>query len=193
MLISEFLPNPVGKDTEGEWFELFNDGSAQINLKGWVIKDASGKKFTFPKETPVEPGAYLKINYSESKISLNNNGEMLFLYDFSGNLIDKMEYQGKAPEGQSLIWQGDELVFTESPTPGQINVFKTVDSVLDDSDAGKSSNALMSNNYPADATVLDTGTFYNPSVFGAGFLMCLVLSIFFAAVFRKFGLFSESD
>ncbi len=193
MLINEFLPNPIGKDTEGEWFELFNDGSAQINLRGWVIKDASGKKFTFSKETPVESGAYLKINYSESKIFLNNNGEILFLYDFSGNLVDKVEYQGRAPEGQSLIRQGDKFIFTELPTPGQVNILKTINSALDNSDAGELSNVLISDSYSADATILDAGNSFNLSVFGAGLLICLVLSIFFAVVFQKFDLFSKSD
>jgi hypothetical protein len=123
MIISEFLPNPVGKDTDGEWIEFFNGGISLVDLRGWSVKDASGKTFKFIKETPVEPGGYFKLDYSQSKISINNSGEKFFLYDSSGKLADKAEYSGSAPEGSSLARRGDLFVFTESPTPSSVNIF----------------------------------------------------------------------
>ena len=47
IIIKEVLPNPVGQDTTGEWLTLLNDGSEAVNLRGWSVKDASGKKFIF--------------------------------------------------------------------------------------------------------------------------------------------------
>lgn len=103
MIISEFLPNPIGKDTEGEWIKLFNDGDVAVNLNGWQIKDASGKTFSF-YNLEIDPGKYLTLDYKTTKISLNNNGETLFLYDSKGSLIDKAEFIGLAPEGKSFVF-----------------------------------------------------------------------------------------
>lgn len=38
VLINEFLPNPDGTDTEAEWVELHNVGSADAELEGWTIE-----------------------------------------------------------------------------------------------------------------------------------------------------------
>ena len=40
--ISEWLPNPKGKDADGEWFELVNTGDTDINLSGWRIAAGGG-------------------------------------------------------------------------------------------------------------------------------------------------------
>ena len=113
MIINEFLPNPVGKDADGEWIKLFNDGKEAVDLFGWKIKDASGKIFVF-KNIKIAPAETLKLDYQTTKISLNNNGETLFLYDRNGDLIDKIEYGGTAAEGkiftrQNLFGQNDLL------------------------------------------------------------------------------------
>lgn len=170
MIISEFLPDPAGKDTGGEWMELFNNGASPINLKGWAIKDASGKTFKFTKETPVEPGTYLKIDYLTSKISLNNNGETIFLYDLSGSLIDKAEYSGKALEGQPLIRQGDKFIFNNPKSANEET----------------SNNALPSiNNYSAEAAVLNSGGYFNFSAILAGVFIALILSVIFVIVLKN--------
>ena len=123
MVINEFLPNPTGKDTEGEWIELFNNDLNAINLGGWQIKDASGKTFTF-KNTALDSGRYLVVDYQTSKISINNSNEEIFLYNSKNELVDKAGFQGSAPSGKSLIRQGENrFVFTDEPTPGSSNVF----------------------------------------------------------------------
>ena len=38
--ISEFLPNPVGKDADGEWIELENTLENTVSLCGWEIDDS---------------------------------------------------------------------------------------------------------------------------------------------------------
>lgn len=122
VVINEFLPNPAGKDTEGEWIELFNNSQEAVNLNGWQIKDASGKTFFFKNK--IGPGEYLVFDYKTTKISLNNSAETLFLYDQKGALIDKAEFAGTAPEGKSLARQNKQFIFTNEPTPGKANVFK---------------------------------------------------------------------
>jgi len=108
MLISKFFPNPVGKDTEGEFIELFNDSASQINLSGWKLKDASGKTFVF-KNQIIRADEHLQLDYKTTKITLNNDAETIFLYDSSGNLIDKAEFSGPAPEGKIFSRENTQL------------------------------------------------------------------------------------
>ena len=108
MIISEFLPNPIGKDTDSEFIELFNDSQKQINLTGWKIKDASGKTFTFKNQT-IGAGEYLALNYKTTKITLNNDAETLYFYDPNGNLIDKGGFSGAAPAGKSFVRQNNQF------------------------------------------------------------------------------------
>jgi len=77
VLIKEFFPNPAGKDTEGEWIKLFNNGDAGVDLAGWQIKDASGKAFIFSAGADanniISAGGTLTLDYKITKISINNN------------------------------------------------------------------------------------------------------------------------
>jgi hypothetical protein len=114
MVISEFLPNPVGKDTEGEWLKMLNNKEKEINLSGWRLKDASGKTYTFGNQK-ISAGESLILDYKTTKISLNNNGETLFLFDAGGNLIDKIEYIGSAPEGKIFTKEESALAIQGAP------------------------------------------------------------------------------
>ena len=43
ILITEFMANPSAvSDTSGEWFELYNNTGADIDIAGWTIADAGG-------------------------------------------------------------------------------------------------------------------------------------------------------
>jgi hypothetical protein len=181
MIINEFLPNPAGKDTDGEWIEFFNNGSAPVNLRGWVVKDASGKNFKFAKEVLVEPGGYFKLDYSQSKISLNNAGEKLFLYDASGKLADKAEYSGSAPEGNSLARRGDAFVFTESPTPGSANVF----SAKKNAESSAPKDILEENIDYSEASVLSSGREFSVPVLFICFFIAFILSAVFIYVLNN--------
>ncbi len=127
VLISEFLPNPAGKDADGEWIELFNAGAEPADLNGWFLKDASGKSFSLSGHR-IAPADYLVLDSKTTKIGLNNGGETLLLYQGS-DLKDKAEFGGTAGEGMSVSRKigenglGGEAVFSSSPTPGRKNIF----------------------------------------------------------------------
>ncbi len=91
--IKELLPNPSGKDMDGEWIKLFNDNSSQVVLSGWTIGDASGKVFKLDGQT-IPPSGDLKLTYGETRISLNNDADSIYLSDASGNEVDKLSYNG---------------------------------------------------------------------------------------------------
>jgi hypothetical protein len=103
MIIKEFLPNPVGADKAGEYIKIFNDGDKAVNLAGWKISDASNKSFSL--SGIIQPNGELKLSSTQTKISLNNNGEMIYLFDAKGILIDKLGYSGAAKEGKIIIHQ----------------------------------------------------------------------------------------
>ena len=102
VFIKELVPNPAGKDTLGEWLALLNDGVEAVNLRGWSIKDASGKKFIFGAETLL-PHQELKLPYSLTRINLNNDGDIISLYNSTGTLVDAIDYSGPVAEEEVII------------------------------------------------------------------------------------------
>jgi len=123
--INEFLPNPVGKDTDGEFIELYNSGLEKINLAGYFLRDKAGKSFYL--DGYLEPYAYLTLPYSLTKIAINNNEESIFLYGANGELLEKVEFLGSAPEGASYAKREELFIFTDTPTPGTQNKFATLE------------------------------------------------------------------
>ncbi|NCN52978.1 lamin tail domain-containing protein [Candidatus Wolfebacteria bacterium] len=137
MIIQEFLPNPVGSDTDGEYIKLLNDGSSKINFSGWIIKDTSGK--TFRLSGFLDAGQELVLPYSQTKIALNNNGEQVLLYNAGGNLVDELNYSGQAKEGElitriinqeSLVGQAGVVEIQESSVTDGNNFFLIPDSLF---------------------------------------------------------------
>jgi len=133
--INEWLPNPEGKDADGEFVELFNSGSEAVNVSGWSLKANSKTKFSLSGQ--IEVGDFLVFKKPGLKISLVNTDGEISLFDAGGKLVDRQRFLGLAQEGKSfsktirdfstknLGWQGKsfgEFVFSE-PTPGEQNRF----------------------------------------------------------------------
>ncbi len=171
MIISEFLPNPIGKDTDGEFIELFNDSLSQINLSGWKLKDASGKIFTFGNQT-LKAGEYLVLNYKTTKITLNNDAETLFLFDSSGNLIDKAEFSGVAPEAKSFSQQGSKFVLSKI-TAGKANIIEAPTSSV-------AAPEIVLNN---SATIINTSINFTGLIIG--FFIALSLAYLSVFILKK--------
>ena len=97
----ELLPNPAGKDADGEWIKLFNDSSSPVVLNGWALRDAGGKVFKLDGQT-IPPSGDLKLSYNETRITLNNDSDSVYISDVSGKEVDKLGYNG-ITEGQIVI------------------------------------------------------------------------------------------
>ncbi|MBI4085216.1 MAG: lamin tail domain-containing protein [Candidatus Liptonbacteria bacterium] len=123
--INEWLPNPTGADSNGEWIELFNSGNETASLDKWHLVAGNGKKFVLGGKS-IGAKDYLLLNRTETKLTLRNQNDSLFLYDGSGKLADQSSFMGSAPEGKSFARSGYEtgeatsFVFT-APTPGAEN------------------------------------------------------------------------
>jgi hypothetical protein len=114
-VLNEFLPNPEGEEygfdfgddsdsiPQGEWVEIYNNGSATIDLAGWQIKDAgpdhtitisttntnSGSTVIGPKGSGNE---WLVVYMNHSVLS--NSGDTVSLYEPFGALVDSHSYRG---------------------------------------------------------------------------------------------------
>lgn len=121
VLINEWLPNPEGKDTDGEFVEIYNSGKESVGVSGWSLKANSKTKFVLKGE--VWPGGFLVFKKPELKISLNNTDGEVFLYDAAGRQIDRQQFLGLAPEGKSYSrTQDGNFVFSEVSLGG-VNKF----------------------------------------------------------------------
>lgn len=109
MIINRFLPNPVGPDKAGEWIEVFNNSGVAVNLTGWRIRDLAGKTYVF-KKGDLKAGESLQVFYKTTKISLNNGGETVFLYDPAGKLAHKLSFSGAAAEGQIINYDTTQSI-----------------------------------------------------------------------------------
>ncbi|MFA5099133.1 MAG: lamin tail domain-containing protein [Candidatus Paceibacterota bacterium] len=181
VIISEFLPNPAGKDTDGEWVKLFNNSDVAVNLSGWQIKDASGKAFIFSgtNKNIIAGREALILDYKTSKISLNNNGEKIFLYDKNGVLIDKAEYIGTAADGKIYVRaENGKFVVSEN----QVNIQEKNSDLTSEFINNESANvgAIINN--------------YNFSLnFSVGIFIALVLAALFIFISKKLKLFSAEN
>jgi hypothetical protein len=161
MFIDSFLPNPIGKDTDGEWIKLFNDGNETINLSGWRLKDASGKTFIF-KEQKIKAGEYLVLDYKTTKIPLNNNGETLFLYAQNGDLVSQAGYGGVAEEGK---------IFHNNQSAKELSA-----SIIE---------PILNNQAISAAQKFDSGGLF------IGIFSALILSVALIFIIKKLNIFSE--
>lgn len=129
ILINEILPSPTGPDSEGEWIEILNRNSFDISLFNWQITDVTGKtaSYIFPKGTTVSPNGFFVLWRPVSKITLNNSGDGLKLIQPDGNIIDAVDYE-KAKQGESFSRIGSRWVWSDTLTPGELNIVQVSES-----------------------------------------------------------------
>lgn len=115
--INEWLPNPVGKDTTGEFVEIFNSGKEPVNLSGWYLKTTGKTKFVLSGE--IKSGGFLVLKAPGFKLPLKNTDGQLFLFDASGKQVDHQQFLGSAPEGKSYSRVATRQNFPEENLGGQ--------------------------------------------------------------------------
>ena len=102
--------------TEDEWIELYNPGSAAINISGWRLKAADGAP-SIPLNGSIPAGGYFLLERdNDNTVSdiladqvytgeLSNSGEDLTLYDSSNKVIDTANGNGGSwPKGSSSTY-----------------------------------------------------------------------------------------
>jgi len=124
VIISELLINPEGADTVGEFIEVYNAGNVAVDITGWSLNDKIGKIKTFSVlGVDINPGEYKVFYYSETKISLNNDGDGVVLSDQNGCKVYETLISGVAKEGVSYaLDENSDWQWTIVSTPGEGNV-----------------------------------------------------------------------
>jgi hypothetical protein len=117
IVVSEFMANPKAvNDSKGEWFELYNKGPEDINLKDWTIETRSGQHL-FSQDVLMEAGGFVVVcknsnfeenggipcSYQYTGLNLANSGGEIKLNsgDFSAFILEysaEMVEEGKSTE-----------------------------------------------------------------------------------------------
>lgn len=132
IIISEIMPNPDGPDTDSEWIEITNTGPSSLNLANWALDDGEGgsKPYVITNDMEIAPGETQLFTNTDTKISLANKTDSVRLIDPAGYLLDEISYSD-APSGQSYSLINTEWVWTDSPTPNQVNpVFEEISGIV---------------------------------------------------------------
>jgi hypothetical protein len=123
VVINEIIQNPSAvSDSNGEWFELFNDTPDPVDVNGWTIRDNGSNNHVISNGGPLEipagdflvlgrnanPGSNggVAVDYQYSNMFLGNGSDALILLDTSLTEIDRVEWDNGAtfpdPNGASM-------------------------------------------------------------------------------------------
>lgn len=125
-----------------DWVEIYNYGNQAIDLSGWMLHDDIIENgYAFPEGTLLMPGEYLVICENMSKFSgiylhvknaigglsfgLSSDGDVIFLLNKSGDVIDRVLYETRFPwpsepfgSGATLELKNPSLDTSESSSWG---------------------------------------------------------------------------
>ncbi len=119
--INEFIPNPVGIDSELEFIELYNSGDADADLTGWIIDTGGTARFTIENGTILSAKSFLTFYSSDKNIALTNLGDHIQFIRPDTTVQDDIVYTSSI-EGHSYIrLDTGEYVDSASPTPNTPN------------------------------------------------------------------------
>lgn len=139
--INEALPNPNGGDDAmypgGEWLEIFNSGTTDVDVRNWYFSNKGAKTLTFDANSivgydinnastyTISPGDYMVIaRNGYTNFYVANSNDFMTLYDGSGNWIDEATWNSSS-SGVSLEQDPSDpyadWIATSNPTPGSSN------------------------------------------------------------------------
>jgi len=127
IVINEVMQNPyVLSDTDGEWFEVYNAGTNDVDMNGWYIMDADYDTTVIDNGGPlvIHPGEYkvlgrnavamagegVTLFYQYSGFTLGNSADELVLADPGMVVMAAINWDGGLvwpdPTGYSMQWTG---------------------------------------------------------------------------------------
>ena len=96
------LPDPEGRDLGAETVTIGADGMRVVELEGWELRDAGGRKFELSGNIM---GGNTKTFVLNSKMRLNNTGDTIELVDSSGKVVNVASYT------KNEVVSGEEIKF----------------------------------------------------------------------------------
>lgn len=119
LLLSEFLPNPLGAEPAGEWIEIYNPAASSLPLDGIKLGDAvspSGKEgmLRFPGGHRIGGQEVLVIAHRASSFTAAYGFRPDFELEDSDSLVpDLIPYAGWAGSQVQLSNSGDEVLLVD--------------------------------------------------------------------------------
>lgn len=113
VVINEVSWTGTSDGSNDEWIELYNSGSAPVDLSGWMIVDDGAAEYKISSGSIAAHGYFLIEDTEETVsnkaadavigLSLANAGDSLILKDSDGQTIDEVNKSGGAwPAGNSV-------------------------------------------------------------------------------------------
>lgn len=133
IIITEIYPSPLTSTGENEWIEIYNYGDSPVSLKGWYVKDKGtqadgfGSTKGFFPEVTIDSNSHYIFSQPALKVSLNNSGDTVGIFNMNNELIDTQEY-ANTPNGQSFSlpystsYANSDLQLTQTPTPNAYSI-----------------------------------------------------------------------
>lgn len=118
IIITELMRDPVAVgDNDGEWIEIYNPGSTDVDLEGVILKDAGTESHTIASSVIVPAMSYVVLGRN-GDVSMNGNVPLAYVYtgislangddevifECNGVVIDSVYYDGTypSPSGASM-------------------------------------------------------------------------------------------
>ncbi len=121
-----------------EWFELYNDGSSDVNLADWKLYEEGGGVLVFTLTKTIPSKSYLLVERTTATSpdpvpgindesgsfggsGFSNSGENLVLKDSNGTVVQSLDFSSGWPAGdsttkQTMQWDGSKWI-TAVATP----------------------------------------------------------------------------
>ncbi len=126
IVINEINYNSHPDFDSGDWVEMANAGSQDVDLSNWIFKDSDdAHQFVFPKGFVLQKDSFVVVVKDETKFTLlfadvpnyltgmdfgfSGSGELLRLYDNTGKPADEVEYDDHAPWPVQADGEGSSL------------------------------------------------------------------------------------
>jgi hypothetical protein len=114
IVINEIMYNAIADQDGGDWIELYNGSSENVNMQGWEFKDGNPlHSFIFEQEFILESGGYLVLctdipafqniytdvepYATELGFGFTSMGELLRLMDGFGHVVSTVQYSPSEP------------------------------------------------------------------------------------------------
>jgi len=87
LTINEIMYDPYGSEVDGEWVELVNPGTQDINIKNWTLSDSDGTVDLIFPDVDVPSGAFILIHAGQGVNSTAFINEKAEFYMWRGSYI----------------------------------------------------------------------------------------------------------
>lgn len=134
VIINEFLVDPgTVSDADGEWVELYNPGTADVDILGWFLRDSGTNNHEIGVSLVIPAGGYVVLcrntvlatnggvtcDYGYSNFYLSNDGDSIILLDVAHTVIDSVTWgSGNAPTGRTIALRNPYLENETIDLPG---------------------------------------------------------------------------